>query len=568
MKRGSYQRGLLRSFLLAGMVPLMVCAALILGIFQTYAQSTADFTGRSQTEAMNKAAGAFMDECAEVLRQTAQNPAVRAATIGLAPDSTKVYNALYSADSALRTGANVSLYNAGGELLHTTGSAQPGETLPVDWGVLHLADAHDGTVFRRVSEYDSVRRSAMQAACPIRFSAHTVGYLVIDVTDSAFASLFESWSGEADILLLDPFWDEVYATPGIRGEDVAALLRAGLLSADARVDGGPEKKIYLAGEERSGFTLVQLRQNPLDARTLRLLYTVALLSILLCFFLCLWFSIRLSRRVSEPVRSLNRAIERVEAGDLDARLDDAGTDELGQLSGRFNRMTERLKKNISDSLRQQQELSDIQIRMMQAQLNPHFLYNTLDTLKWLGKIHKIREVSTISADLADILRRSISADEFVSLRDELTLLDRYMEIQKIRFPGKFEYRMEAEEDVLDLPIPKLMLQPLVENAVIHGFEDGSRGEIVVSAHREGDELIVSVRDNGCGMSEESRRALLSRKPQENEQGKTHLGLRNVDTILRLNYGEDHGLRLLDVPVGTCLSASIPIGTGKRGGNAS
>ena len=99
-------------------------------------------------------------------------------------------------------------------------------------------------------------------------------------------------------------------------------------------------------------------------------------------------------------------------------------------------MTGQLKSNISNSIRQQQELGETKMRMMQAQLNPHFLYNTLDTMKWLAKIHHVPEISTISANLADILRSSISADEFVPLRDELKMLERYVEIQKIRFPDK------------------------------------------------------------------------------------------------------------------------------------
>ena len=246
----------------------------------------------------------------------------------------------------------------------------------------------------------------------------------------------------------------------------------------------------------------------------------------------------------------------VEGGDLDVRVEVPGTDEMSQLAGRFNRMTERLKTNLTDSIRQQQELGDAQIRMMQAQLNPHFLYNTLDTLKWMGKIHHVPEVATISADLADILRRSISADEFVRLEDELRLLERYVEIQKIRFAGKFEFRAAMDEDLLDIPVPKLMLQPLVENAIIHGFEDGMPGEITVTAARAGDDLLLTVQDNGCGMSPESLRRFQEQTPPAGR----HLGLHNVDAILRLNYGQERGLKFLPPPGGrgTCIRISIPI----------
>lgn len=141
--------------------------------------------------------------------------------------------------------------------------------------------------------------------------------------------------------------------------------------------------------------------------------------------------------------------------------------------------------------------------MMQAQLNPHFLYNTLDTIKWMGKIHQAPEIATISADLADILRSSISADELVPLRQELRLVERYVEIQNIRFSGAFALTVEVDEPLRDVPVPKLMLQPLVENAILHGFRDRSGGEIRISAYRAEEDLILTVRDNGCGVRRRS-----------------------------------------------------------------
>ena len=194
--------------------------------------------------------------------------------------------------------------------------------------------------------------------------------------------------------------------------------------------------------------------------------------------------------------------------------------------------------------------------MMQAQLNPHFLYNTLDTVKWLGKIHQVPEVATISADLADILRSSITNDEFVPLEQELRLLDRYVEIQRIRFSGTFQLRTQVDDGLLDVLVPKLMLQPLVENAIIHGFEDCDGGELVVSAREELGRLLITVSDDGRGMSEESLRNF---QAQILPGPGRHLGLHNVDAILRLHYGPDNGLRF--VPTGgrgTCVRITLPI----------
>lgn len=287
---------------------------------------------------------------------------------------------------------------------------------------------------------------------------------------------------------------------------------------------------------------------------MRLLYIVAALTILICLTLCAAVSMLISRQLFEPVRELNAAMGAVEEGKLDTRLDVRSTDELGQLAGRFNRMVERLRAHLDESVRRRQELSDAQIRMMQAQLNPHFLYNTLDTVKWMGKINQVPEVATVAADLADILRSSISGDEFVTLEQELLTLRRYVEIQSIRFPGKFTLETDVDEAALDVLVPKLMLQPIVENSIIHGFAD-SGGRIEVRARMSGEELEVTVQDDGCGMSEESLRRF--REPGTDEK-RHHLGLRNVDAILRLHYGEDHGLRFPPADGrGTCVEISLP-----------
>ena len=136
------------------------------------------------------------------------------------------------------------------------------------------------------------------------------------------------------------------------------------------------------------------------------------------------------------------------------------------------------------------------------------------------------------------------------------MLDRYVEIQKIRFAGKFDYRTEIDETLLDARMPKLMLQPLVENAIIHGFEDGVPGEIVVTTAQTGAEMVLTVRDTGLGMSEESLRQFRNRC----DSSDGHLGLYNVDAILRLHYGDDHGLTFLPPPDGrgTCIRIVLPI----------
>ncbi len=563
MFKSSYQRSLFRNFLLAGALPLLICVVLILSIFRVSSEANTARTGEARISSMARAVSSFTSQSETALNRIASDPDIISAIGKHLPASTDIYHALYSALNDIPSSPEVTIYDSGGTLLYTTGSGKPGETLPFDWGLLFSARDKDRVVYRRTSEYDPEQRSCMQIACPVKYSGSVLGYAVIEVSDGCLAGLLADLSGETDYMLLDPLWNEVHASPFLKEVSAAALLRESVLrsgSPDTLLD---DYRLFISRDENSGFVSVLFMDRPLSEHTARILYAVALFSILMCLFLCLLFSVRLSNQVSMPVRSLNEAMEQVEQGNLDVKLDEAGTDELSLLSARFSHMTGQLKSNISNSIRQQQELGETKIRMMQAQLNPHFLYNTLDTMKWLAKIHHVPEISTISANLADILRSSISADEFVPLREELKMLERYVEIQEIRFPDKFEYRTQIAEETLDFYIPKLMLQPLVENAIIHGFEDGSSGEITVSSRLDGDRLVIEVRDTGCGIPDDVRQAFLAARNGTGEYSRGHLGLHNVDAILRLNYGEANGLQISDADPGTCIRAELPIDRVKK-----
>ena len=558
MFRSSYQRSLFRTFLLAGALPLIICVILILGVFRVSSEANTARSGEAMIGSMSRVMDSFTSRSENALNRIASDPLIISALRDRSPAGTDIYHALYSALSDIPSSPDLTIYDSGGTLLYTTGSGKPGEKLPVNRGLLFSARDNDRVVYRRSSPYDPEQRNSMEIARSVDYQGTVLGYAVIEVPDECLSALIADLTGEADYMLLDPQWNEVHASPYLREVSAARILRDSLLHPGSSDPFLKDHRFFAAEDGNSGFISVLCMNRPLNDRTVRILYAVALFSILLCLFLCMLFSVRLSKRVSKPVRSLNEAMEQVEQGNLDVKLEETGTDELSLLSARFSHMTGQLRRNISDSIRQQQELGETKMRMMQAQLNPHFLYNTLDTMKWLAKIHHVPEISTISADLADVLRSTISADEFVPLRDELTMLERYVEIQKIRFPDKFEYRTDAAGDTLDLYIPKLMLQPLVENAIIHGFEDGGSGEITVSAEVKDGMLVIEVRDNGCGIPEEMKQAFITARSEPGEYSRGHLGLHNVDAILRLNYGEPHGLQILDACPGTCIRAELPL----------
>lgn len=544
LKDLSFRSKLLLSFLLIGVVPLLIFTVLMLNIFRVTLAGNA----RDAAEAELSGAARVMDTLlaggAEVLGALSDDALIRSelSEPGTEPRQ-GVYDALYTLSSELRGQADFALYSSEGELLYTTGTGSAG-SLGTHWGLLNAAAATEGTA-------SAGGGGCMLAARALRAGDEPIGYAVMSLSSAQLETLFSAYAGTGGILLLDPYWESVYSSEGAGDEGLAPRLREQLLSGEALSDGSGGS-FYVHESEDTGFFLLYRQPEPVADWVMRLLYLVAGLTIVICIALCAMVSMMLSRQLFKPVRELNAAMGAVEEGKLETRLAVRSTDELGQLAGRFNRMTERLGAHLEESVRRRQELSDAQIRMMQAQLNPHFLYNTLDTVKWMGKINNVPEVATVAADLADILRSSISGDEFVTLGEELTTLDRYVEIQSIRFPGKFRLEKDIDEAALDVQVPKLMLQPIVENSILHGLAD-TGGSIVVTARLGDTELELTVTDDGCGMSEESLRRF-----REGGRAGEHLGLRNVDAILRLHYGDAYGLRFPPVSGhGTCVAISLP-----------
>ena len=262
-----------------------------------------------------------------------------------------------------------------------------------------------------------------------------------------------------------------------------------------------------------------------------------------------------------PIGTLAAGMRRFRKGDFDAKIELSREDEFEQLAVGFNKMTTQLKDTMEERVAAERKVNETRIEMMQAQLNPHFLYNTLDTIKWVAKANHVPEVATMSASLAGILRTSISQTQFVKLSEEIKLIQNYCDIQRIRFDDKFDITIDIPEDVMQAIIPKLILQPIIENAIIHGMDDMDNGHIYVASIKEKgkdgspDLLKISVQDNGKGISDEMLTALNNDDP---ETLKGHLGLNNVNTIIRLYYGKEYGVMAVRPSEGgTIMIVTIP-----------
>lgn len=282
--------------------------------------------------------------------------------------------------------------------------------------------------------------------------------------------------------------------------------------------------------------------------------------ILLIIFIVILINSYISFRVTNPIRELEKSVKALEEGNLDADIYMGGSYEVQHLGKSVQDMKFRIKGLMQDIVNEHEEKRKSEFDSLQAQINPHFLYNTLDIIVWQIENEKQSEaVHTVTA-LARFFRLSLGKGKnIVTVKDEIEHVKNYLMIQHMRFKNKFDYEFDIAEDVLELPSLKLMLQPLVENAIYHGMEfmDGD-GMIMVKAWRKEDELYLSVADNGLGMTEDKVEMILTGKSTSGNGRGSGIGVKNVNERIKLYFGEAYGLTIDSEPdEGTTVIIHLP-----------
>ena len=265
----------------------------------------------------------------------------------------------------------------------------------------------------------------------------------------------------------------------------------------------------------------------------------------------------LSRLLGRPLRGLAAAMERFERdADRFAYHPVGGTREVRELSNSFGHMVVRIQRLMSTVREEEVNLRKTELKALQAQINPHFLYNTLDSIAWMCEQGRSAEAVSMVHALARLFRISISkGHELIPIAKEIEHAESYLQIQKYRYKNRFTYEFRVEPDCLDYYCNKITLQPILENAINHGLElMVDEGHITVELCQEGDAILFRVEDNGVGMSQEQVNAILTRAPGEN----AGIGIRNVDERLKIYFGSQYGLHITSEPdVGTRVEIRMP-----------
>lgn len=400
------------------------------------------------------------------------------------------------------------------------------------------------------------------------------GVLFIDLNYSSISSLCEkiSLGAKGYVFILDEDGSVIY-------HPKQQLLYNGLL--DERIDkilstpkGGngnflsdDGKRLYtVTKSEKTGWSVVgvtyldELLSRSVEIQKLYIILAVCLIAAATVI------SMILSSAITKPITKLRSTMKKVEQGNLETQTQfPRAGNEIRDLISSFNLMVGQIKELIQKNKEEQEDKRKSELRALQAQINPHFLYNTLDSIIWMAESAKNKEVISMTSALSKLLRKSISNQkEIVTVAEEIEYVSEYLKIQQMRYHDKLEYDINVGDEVMRCPISKLVLQPLVENAIYHGIKTKEgKGRITITGFVEGEDAVLRIHDNGVGMDANTLAHIFDGNKGDSI---SKVGVRNVNSRLKLYYGERYGLKYnSSVGHGTYVTVTVPYKTRQTGG---
>lgn len=386
-----------------------------------------------------------------------------------------------------------------------------------------------------------------------------IGYLSISlnqqVIEEYLSSIESEWSSSV-FLLMD---GEVIAESSNGTTDNLDLLKLSKIIREEKVGGNliydsPEEKSIVFNKEISVIdwdliSLIPYKEFSSQNRYfIWLTGYVIFIACVLIVVLVLFFITKVFR----PLSALTQSIKKSTPGDSIATIDSYADNEIGDLIGSYNDLNNRISLLMDEVKKNEHLKRELDLQALQNQINPHFLYNTLASIHWIALSSKAYNISKVVSSLSSFLRFSLNkGNEYCTIEQEIGHLQHYVDIQNIRFPDSFEVELYIEESIKQHVMLKLVLQPLIENSIVHGFfpRENHYGVISVTANRKGESIHFSIKDNGVGMNDCKVKELNSQfEEDQNTEGVIgkNYGIRNVNLRLILHYGEKSRLHILSM----------------------
>ena len=319
-------------------------------------------------------------------------------------------------------------------------------------------------------------------------------------------------------------------------------------------DGEEQLVTYIFNKNLNQLFVYMMPYHYINSEVYAMLKRILIVAVFLVL-LCVGIVAMIYSGIMTPIKSMLDFCKDLSGGNLSARIQDTHKDELSDLSGSLNHMADTIEGLIQQQKEQEKKKRELELQMLQYQLNPHFLFNTLNSLRFVAAMHKDQIVSDGIQALSSLLQNTLTnKNEYITIGEELENLENYFSILRIRYAGSFEYSFHVEdEELLSCLVPKLILQPLAENSVMHGSsDDGTVMEIEITCWEEENHIILELSDDGKGfkVTEEALKPHANRKK---------IGVSNVNDRIQLNFGREYGLKIKSNPgEGTVCTLTLPI----------
>ena len=410
------------------------------------------------------------------------------------------------------------------------------------WGIYrHVQQDGYDAVYLNHYKHPNGRSNAMSVIRTIEDQGEPLGYLVLDVSKEYIQQIITSQPrpsiGTVRYIITSKQGHVVYNDSQYLGDN--AFMGLSLQQSKITVDNESmyaENFIFESLDSRFDIYFYGIVFKDVFTDNTGLFRPVLITIVIILALISGVMGYILSKRVVKPIVALSDTMKTIRSGDVTLDLPTKREDEIDEIRYQFMNMMQRIQGYHLQDLEKQDLLRRTEIKSLQSQINPHFLYNTLDSIKWMAKLEKVDAIPEIVTELGELLQRGMNVEEtIVSVSEEVSIIKSYIFIQKIRYQDRFDYILDIEPSILDYQMPKFILQPLVENAIVHGIESSSaKGTIEIRGWSDEEKLYFTVRDTGKGFDFDVHQYIEQNKLES-------IGLSNVNRRLELHYGDNFGL---------------------------
>lgn len=473
----------------------------------------------------------------------------------------RIYDALYKFVNKRTVKSNFYVFDKEGNMIISNRNSKPeyiSEENPFMWGIFSRMKSKNKEVITMINKVDQSKYAygILTLGKAILYNNEIIGYIIFDFSEEDIFNLITGYTA-SDIIITDRH--NIIDATNNKYSDQLYRLKNDFRQIDgySNIDGNP---YYIKKTSLKDTSLMVYSITNLDIfnRAFFIGGIFLFVLFLVIFYLMLFISKKVAYSKTITINEIVKAIESIQEGNLDTKLEINSEDEFGIITKAYNKMLVDIKKLIESNKEEVALRMQSEIKELEAQFNPHFLFNTLETIRIMIKLDK-EKAGDIIVNLSALLRYGINNEiHSVKLKDDIGYINSYLKILKYRFGDKLQFNINIDDEVLEATIPKLLLQPVIENSIKYGFENKSTINIEITSRIKDEKIYIVIKDDGCAIDKE-RMYYLKRLLNKNQNDTDTIGLYNIKKRIQLIYGDEYGIEVDSIEgEGTSVTIALPI----------